>query len=30
MHDNITPAERIVKMMLASMPERLKELFFAQ
>lgn len=30
MHDNITPAETIVKMMFASMPERLKELFFAQ
>ena len=30
MHDNITPAETIVKMMFASMPEKLKELFFAQ
>ena len=28
MHDNITPAETIVKMMFDSMPESLKELFF--
>ena len=30
MHDNITPAETIVKMMFNSMPERLKELFFGK
>ena len=28
MHDNITPAETIVKMMFASMPENLKDQFF--
>ena len=30
MHDNITPAETIVKMMFSSMPESLKKLFFKQ
>ena len=28
MHDNITPAETIVKMMFDSMPESLKDMFF--
>lgn len=30
LHDNITPAEKAVEMMFASMPERLREIYFKE
>ena len=30
MHDNITPAETVVRMMFGSMPESLRDLFFTE